>query len=444
VSNEFITFVNHASVIFSHDDVKLITDPWIFGSAFNNGWSLLSKSKFQIEDFANITHIWFSHEHPDHFHPGVLNQIPESYRKNITILFQDTLDHRVTKKCIQLKFKNIIEMKSNQFVILSDEFKIKCVPNGTYDSWFYAEIEDNKILNINDCMVDSISQAKIIKKNVPDVDILLTQFGYASWIGDPDDVQLRKEASLEKLDRIKIQSQIFTPKYIIPFASFVRFSHKDNFYMNDEMNKIQDVEKFILSQTNSLPVILYPGDEWSGKNKTDNSIAIKKYQSDLESNTNLYDDEILIEDEKLKNLARTYIENIRKRNNWFFINLLHKMNFFKTTTIFLKDKNSSYTFNLIDGLENSQIKESDVDIITDSDSLGFVFSWDYGMDTLFVNARFRTSGGKVMNFFRLFLIGTLNNNGRTFPVGVIGFLFNEKSMWKTKFLEIILGKYAIK
>ena len=39
---------------------------------------------------------------------------------------------------------------------------------------------------------------------------------------------------------------------------------------------------------------------------------------------------------------------------------------------------------------------------------------------------------------------TLNNNGRTFPMGVIGFLFHERSMWKTKFLEIILGKYAIK
>ena len=95
-------------------------------------------------------------------------------------------------------------------------------------------------------------------------------------------------------------------------------------------------------------------------------------------------------------------------------------------------------------MKKSKIDEDSVDIITDSDSLSFVFSFDYGMDTLFVNARFRTSGGKIMNFFRLFLIGTLNNNGRTFPMGVIGFLFNEKSMWKTKFLEIILGRYALK
>ena len=102
MSNALITFVNHASVIFSHKDIRLMTDPWLFGSAFNNGWELLSKSKFQLDDFAKITHIWFSHEHPDHFHPGVLSKIPEDLRKKITILFQDTLDHRVAKKCMQL------------------------------------------------------------------------------------------------------------------------------------------------------------------------------------------------------------------------------------------------------------------------------------------------------------------------------------------------------
>ena len=443
-TNSFITFVNHASVIFSHKNIRLMTDPWIFGNAFNNGWSLSSESKFTINDFQNITHIWFSHEHPDHFHPAVLNKIPENFRKNITILFQDTLDHRVMKKCEQLKFKKVIEMSHNDFILLSDEFKIKCVPNGIYDSWFYAEIGKKKILNINDCMVDSISQAKIIKKNIGDVDILLTQFGYASWIGDPDDIKLRKAASVEKLKRIQIQAKIFQPKFIIPFASFVRFCHKDNFYMNDQMNKIDDVEKFILNNTSSIPVILYPGDDWSGDTKIDNSITIDKYKSDTEKNLELFDEQKFIEFDELVNIASAYIENIKRRNNWNFVKFLHKINFFKTTYIFLKDHNRSFSFNLVDGLKKSNTSKSSADIITDSDSLFFVFSFDYGLDTLFVNARFRTSGGKIMNFFRLFLIGTMNNNGRTFPLGVIGFLFHEKSMWKSKFLEIILGKYTIK
>ena len=444
LNNEFITFVNHASVIFTYKNIRLMTDPWLFGSAFNNGWELLSKSQFEINDFQNITHIWFSHEHPDHFHPLVLSSIPEHLRKNITILFQNTLDHRVTKKCEQLNFKNVIEMNPQEYLSLSDEFKIKCVPNGTYDSWFYAEIGSKKILNINDCMVDSLSQAKIVKNLIGDVDILLTQFGYASWVGDPDDVHLRKNASFEKLQRIKIQDTVFCPKFIIPFASFVKFSHIDNFYMNDKMNKIDDAEKFILEHTDSIPVVLYPGDTWSGNEEIDNSFAINKYQNDYNKKLELNDNPKIIQFDELNTNAKSYIDNIKKRNNWAIVKFLHKINFFKSSYIYLKDLNQTFSFNLIDGLEKSNIDKTRVDIITDSDSLSFALCFDYGMDSLFVNARFRTSGGKIMNFFRLFLIGTLNNNGRTFPMGVIGFLFHERSMWKTKFLEIILGKYALK
>ena len=60
-----------------------------------------------------------------------------------------------------------------------------------------------------------------------------------------EDVELRKIASKEKLMRIKIQSNVFNSKYIIPFASFIYFSHVDNAYMNDGVNKIRDVENFI-------------------------------------------------------------------------------------------------------------------------------------------------------------------------------------------------------
>src|SRR4051812_15373533 len=64
-----IEFVNHASIIVDHDNIRLLCDPWTEGTAFHNGWSLLAKSKFTFDDYKNITHIWFSHEHPDHFSP---------------------------------------------------------------------------------------------------------------------------------------------------------------------------------------------------------------------------------------------------------------------------------------------------------------------------------------------------------------------------------------
>jgi len=36
-----IEFVTHASVLVHMCDVHLLTDPWIEGTAFDNGWSLL-------------------------------------------------------------------------------------------------------------------------------------------------------------------------------------------------------------------------------------------------------------------------------------------------------------------------------------------------------------------------------------------------------------------
>jgi len=62
-----IEWINHASFVLNYNNIRLITDPWIEGAVFNESWSLISKTKFKYSDFKRITHIWFSHEHPDHF-----------------------------------------------------------------------------------------------------------------------------------------------------------------------------------------------------------------------------------------------------------------------------------------------------------------------------------------------------------------------------------------
>src|ERR1043165_9435943 len=96
-----IEFVNHASYIVDHAGIRLICDPWTEGTAFDNGWSLLTPSKFTFDDYKNITHIWFSHEHPDHFSPPNLSKIPAEHRKNITVLYHETNDKKVINWCKQ-------------------------------------------------------------------------------------------------------------------------------------------------------------------------------------------------------------------------------------------------------------------------------------------------------------------------------------------------------
>ena len=419
-----IRFVNHASVIFSHKNINLITDPWLFGTAFNNGWELVSKSTMQIEDFKFITHIWFSHEHPDHFNIPVIKSVPEEIRKKITVLFQDTLDHRIINKCREFGF-NVIEMVPSKFYTLTEGFKVKCNPSPFYDSWLYADIDNTKVLNLNDCVIDNYKKLIHIHKIIGNIDLLLTQFGYANKIGNPEDKKLRKDAGKKILQRIKTQSDVLNPKFIIPFASFIKFSHVDNAYMNGEINQIEDVERFIKDQTNSEPIILYPGDEWKINEKHDNAKALKLYKDDFAKEKSLITKSQIVPLDDLMKVCTAYRQSLKQRNNWFLITILHYLLYFKTAKIYLKDLEIPITFDLIHGIKKSNFTVENADIITDSDSIDFVFRWDYGSDTLHVNARFRTSGGNVKNFFRMFLVGALNNNGRTLTY-LISRKFNRK------------------
>ncbi len=88
-----IRWVNHASFVLNSDGVAVLADPWLTGPAFNFGWSLLTPTSGAMPDFEAITHIWISHQHPDHFSPRDLRGIPPERKREITILYQMTRDH---------------------------------------------------------------------------------------------------------------------------------------------------------------------------------------------------------------------------------------------------------------------------------------------------------------------------------------------------------------
>src|SRR5438045_35862 len=85
-----VTLVNHASVIIEAGDVVLWTDPWLFGRAFNESWGLAPEPPLeQMEAWLpRITHLFVSHEHPDHFHVPTLRWLPDDFKTRVTVLFQ--------------------------------------------------------------------------------------------------------------------------------------------------------------------------------------------------------------------------------------------------------------------------------------------------------------------------------------------------------------------
>ena len=93
-----IEFVNHASVIIKGNNISILSDPWFQGDAFHKGWNLLDETNDDNIDkiLDKITHVWISHEHPDHFSVFFFKKFKKKLiNKSIKILFQETTDKRV-------------------------------------------------------------------------------------------------------------------------------------------------------------------------------------------------------------------------------------------------------------------------------------------------------------------------------------------------------------
>lgn len=411
-----IKFVNHASYILQHDNISLITDPWIEGTAFYEGWNLIEPTKFSYSDFSEITHIWFSHEHPDHFSPPNLKTIPLEIRRNIIVLFQKTKDKKVINFCKQLDFKDCIELPEDWFE-LSHDFKILNIPHSDGDSWMCAKAGDFTLLNINDCVLEDEKQVHQIKTkiNSKKIDVLFTQFSYANWAGNKDDKETRKKYAAKKILEIERQVSIFKPLYTIPFASFVWFCHEENFYMNDEVNKIDFVHNHISEKLDTKAIILFPNEQWDISSEHDSTESVRKWMMsyDLHIVSTKTIKSSFIGPSELIELGNNYIDCLKKNNTKW-------MNFFlKPTNIFIVDYECSYKLSL-NGFEKGTMNQENCDISISSDTLSYCFKFLWGGSTTRINGRYQVPKyGKFYNWKLYFQTSELNNHGEKFDLKFI-------------------------
>ena len=420
-----IEWVNHASYIFQYKNTRIIADPWLFGSAFNDGWDLLVETQFKVEAFKDITHIWFSHEHPDHFAPQVLGKIDEEVRKKITVLFQKTTDKRVVNFCKKLSFK-VEELPHRSKFVIEDDFSITCGKMVGIDSWLLYEANDFKLLNINDCVITNKKLCESVKKTTGEVDVLMSQFSYANWKGNPDDKKIREKYAREKLNRIKIQTEIFSPKHTIPFASFVYFSHDENKYMNDSINTISTAHKYINNNTDSESIVMYPGDIWDFESKFNSEKSIKLYDKVYSqvSNLNYRSLSTTVSEKELLEASKKYLSSLNTNNSSLAMNMYRYIPFFgaKNITIKLFDTKKYYQFGWSKGLIPLSNSGSNPDIEMSSESLLYVLSYPWGFGTLMVNGRFRSKDLVHAKSSRIFMLGLMNSIDKRLTVG---FIFKE-------------------
>ena len=405
----FITFLNHASFIVQINNIKILVDPYLFGSAFNDGWNLL-KELDHSDQIKEITHIFYSHEHPDHFSIPFLKKVDSNIRKNITILYQDTFDKRIKYFCENLgykfkEFRDGIEEKIDKDLYIC----IGKVP--FYDSWINFRINNTNILNVNDCVLENPKLVFDIKKILNrKIDVLFTQFSYANFI-EKDKQKIR---ALQQLEKIKIQDQILNPTYLIPFASFIYFSHLENKFMNENINSVRNTYEFIIKNCKTKPIILVPNEQWNLKDKKNDSSL--KFWDEIYKNLsklNYHSIKKNFNSKELINEGKKYIERLNKKNNKLLKNFLCLIGFFPSIKIHITDINKYYDFSITKELK--EILDNKVPkkfISLSSESLMFIFKYDYGFDTLQVNARLKCDDDYLKKVTKCLIIGSLNNTGR--------------------------------
>ena len=441
MNGNYLRFLNHSCMELATSNTTILCDPWFCGTAFSDGWSLLYDKSHDINNLV-FDYIWISHEHPDHFSIPTLNTL----KKKQKFLFQETKDKKV-KKFLESKGHEVIELLNKKITKVGD-LEIAIVICDSYDSVLVAKFPNGKIIvNINDARVDQNNfvdyQLKPVIKQISQnekIDLLTFQFSYANWAGNKDDkkIPLHQQKLVDKKNK-KIIKEL-NPKMVMPFASFIYYSHEENFYWN-KSNWLKHVYK-VFNANNKM---IFPN--INQKISLDNIVTNDELQESNKLAKNFWED-------KIKNLkalskSRLFPTDVLRKEYDYFIENLHDNNllFKKTRTnkdfiLSLKifDLKKVISVGLFKKYFEVHDNEKEINIAAEisSETFSFLLKNAFGRGTITINGRIQFNYDYAHRFFLFFFIFYANN---------IGIYFNEfsnvtkkmlKSVAKTAVLESIL------
>ena len=309
-----IYFINHSSIQIKKGNLNLLIDPWYFGKVFNNSWCLIEDGHKGLTK--GITHIFISHEHPDHLNFGTLKYLKDNdfLSEDCTLIFPYRKEKSV---------KNAIEKIGILFEEIKDG-KNNSISLGEIDCTYYGENEmgdhtmvfdckDITIINQNDHYT-SINTCKRILNDHKKFDFMFTQFSLAGYYGNKNNPEIIKNNGTQyHICKVRDYANIFKPKYLIPFASYIYFCDEYNSYLNNFIVTPDNLIKLNLNYT-SLQFVNY-GDQ----------IIINKNLVDDRNNKNIENLNYLFSKKSLKIFKSDKI-NVEKIT--FKINQhIKKMNF---------------------------------------------------------------------------------------------------------------------
>lgn len=271
-----LTLVGHASLLLDHGDVSVLCDPWWVGDAFNQGWAAWPAPCISPEQLDRVTHLWVSHEHPDHLSIPTLRSIPAARRAGITALYQRHWSGEVAGFLRSLGFAAVVELDHGVPRSLGPGVDVVLHQVGHEDAALTIKGGGRTVLDLNDCKPSDAKLARM-RAEIGPVDVLVDQFSIAGWPGNPEDDERHRRVAAGVLDGVASHLRVVEPRWLLPAASFVRFVSPENAYINDAGNPVAAVVgRFGADRT----AVLHPGDTWDlDEPWTGTGDALERYRS---------------------------------------------------------------------------------------------------------------------------------------------------------------------
>jgi len=423
-----IKFISQASVIIETEDCVIWTDPWLFGTAFNDSWRLFPEPNWENSQFDKINYLWVSHEHPDHFHFPTLKSLPESFKENVTLLFQKNNSTKMPDAFKKLGFKKIRLFTNQKVEELTSKTKIQVTQIGQMDSSIAVIHKDKVVLNLNDCEI-SKKDAKDYIKKLGKIDVVLNQFSMAGYNGLVNyETHLVEKAKKKLIDMTENHVDL-DADITIPIASFIYFCMNDNKFINDYANTPQDVYNYFKENNLRCEVLsINEKLDLNNLNAHNSEKSIEKLMSFYNKKNELkyYDSEKISAVE----IQKAFIERHHQMKPKFASFFLKKM---KPIKFYIKDIDTYIVASLGSGeFKNfDPIKKNDFDIEINSQPLFFAFKFPWGIQTLGVSGRYFIKNN--FNNWKWYRILTSLNNAEIYLTPKHFFTMNNLKYFGSRF-----------
>lgn len=298
-----ITYVGHATLLIETGGYKLVTDPWVKGSAYCKQWyqfpKCLSPELITAADF-----VFYSHGHEDHLHPESLQIIQTTAQ----IFYPYSWYGGTTEFFNELGFHHITEITNGRTAEFAKNCRVTYLSNNL-DNVMVFEVEGKVIVNINDAL-PSASPAMIdhfiqkINSRWKKIDYVFSSFGGASYFPNTVHYQLKNDVEIAETRELFFITNFcriisgLNPTYGVPFASDFILLDDNQRWINNAKFQRDKIDAFYIAYTGGKSrtqiVEAYPNDYFgeNGFHKLSPYHAKKTYKPLLETIDEDYKNEI--------------------------------------------------------------------------------------------------------------------------------------------------------